>query len=451
MILTVILRLAFFLPVVLVATPATLHAQDAFPAPGPTRFTPGPAPPFEREPVDPEFGRFVRSRWVILDEDKGLNGAIGTLETQTGKLNPTNALRVELYDQDAVLRKRVTTGPDGTFRITDLESGTYQLVAQGSRGFLAFTLSVIDRGQKVGGLGDDPIVLVQAPRFTRDTLDVISAAVPPTFTQLNSILQLNYGLTTPAYSVRGAEPDALPERAANGLDGPPKNSNNNNQGGVAPLPVTPLRTYQVPLLDGNRIRGRLYATDGETGSPVKVNNVYVHIIRNDQPVGPPIPVNDQGEFEAELFDGPGAYSIVAAGRDGFGASGFYALPAVEEEASRPTAVFFVDTRLAQNQPGIGPIPRPANPAQNAANDYGFTMGLVNLPVLQQALPAAAGLAPPPLPPPAGIANQGVAGGGSGGGLGALLLGSSGLAGLAGLARDSRVIQEVPPLASPFLP
>ena len=452
-------RAAIILSIVLLPA-ELLVAQE--PGPGaqtPTRVTPGPDSRSDPEPVDPEFGRFVRSRWVILDENNGLDGAIGTLDTRTGKLNPTNALKIELYDTDAVLRKSVASGPDGRFRITNLAAGSYQLIAQGSQGFLAFNLTVISRGQEVGGLDAEPLVLVQAPRFTQDTLDVISAAVPPTFTQLNSILQLYYGLTTPGYSSAESVPAAVDNRDADGAGGLGALEKDRDE--TSRVPASAIRTYAVPLLRGNRIRGRMYAMDAESGSPAKVKNVYVHIIRDDQPIGPPIPVNSEGEFEAELFDGPGAYSIVAAGRDGFGASGFYARPVPEAEALRPTSVFFVSTQLAQNQPGIGQIPPPVNPAQNAVGDnvednYEFTMALINDPrVLRKALPAAAGMMnlPPPIAamgaPPA-AATRGAAG--DGGNLGALLLGGGGLAaGIVALAQDDDpVIQQVQ-LASPFFP
>jgi hypothetical protein len=421
-----------------------LVAQDSIgpePLP-PTRGTPEPDSQSNLEPVDAEFGKFVRSRWILLDENNGIDGAIGTLDATTGKLNPTDALRIELYDKDAVLREPVTTtDPDGRFRIENLESGMYHLIAKGRKGFLAFNLTVISRGQDVGGRSPDPIVLVQAPRHTQDTLDVVSAAVPPTFKQLNSILQLHYGLRMPSYPS-----DESPVAIENGEDK------------TSLLPEAAARLPAVPLLSGNRIRGRMYAMDAENGSPSKVRDVYVHIIRNDRPIGPPIPVNDEGQFEAVLVDGPGAYSIVAAGRDGFGASSFYAQPVVDAEAARPTSVFFVSTQLAQNQPGIGQIPPPVNPAQNvlAGGEYGFTMSLINDPrVLRQAFPAAAGNAnqQPPFAAGGAAAGGGGSGGGSGGNLGALLLGGTGLAaGIAALAQDNDpVIQPVPPLASPFFP
>jgi hypothetical protein len=178
-------------------------------------------------------------------------------------------------------------------------------------------------------------------------------------------------------------------------------------------------------------------------------------------VGPPISVNDNGEFVAELVDGPGAYSIVAAGEGGFGAGGFYARPLAELDAMRPhDREFFVSTELAQVVAG--------GAENSSANTLSFP--LVSNDVLRSQLPAigiGAGAAQVasdnrdemdseaqdfPLATPGrnvagGFAHDGMAAGsGRGRGLGALLLGSGVVAAIA-ISSDGDQRRA----ASPFVP
>ncbi len=152
--------------------------------------------------VEPEqaFAKFVRTQWVLLDEKNGINGAIGTFDLITGRLNPMASMRLRIYDARAALVKRITTGPAGRFRIDDLPAGLYQCIADGDRGVLAFSLFAIQRGDSTSrGAPAVTTRLVQAPLQTADRLEIFSAAVPPTFTQLNAVLRLYYGRTTPDY------------------------------------------------------------------------------------------------------------------------------------------------------------------------------------------------------------------------------------------------------------
>ncbi len=202
------------------------------------------------------------------------------------------------------------------------------------------------------------------------------------------------------------------------------------------------------LQAGNRMVGRLYTMRPEDGSPQTVSEVYVHIIREDRLVGPPIPVNREGVFEVELVDGPGPYSIVAAGSGGFGACSFYARRGEEPAAAPSMSVSMVSQQLAQaaGNPLAGGAP-PASP-------YQITLSLVSDPaVVLQAFPAA------DAPPDAGSSAAGGGFGGdagpSGGGAapaaegrvaGGLLAGGL-AAGITALA----VGDQGQPLVSPFAP
>ena len=378
-----------------------------------------------------------QSESVILDATNGIDGAIGILRRDRRHLRPSTALRVELYDSESRRIRSVTTDRRGRFRFDDLSGGMYQLVAKGENGFLAISLMVIEGGLTPAddlGQRGDRLFLVQVPTDTKEEIDILRAAVPPTFRQLNSILRLHYGLSVPTYMLPGRfapEVNSEPEQAETTID---TNS---------PSARKAADRYEVRLLEGDRIRGRLYTLDPNTGAPRTVSNVYVHIIRDDQPVGPPILVNRQGEFVAELPAGPGAYSIVAAGQDGFGAAGFYALPREEIEAlhERGEPTFLVSTELAQVQ---------ALPQLGQGNQE-LNLALVSPAVIRSAMPAvggaAGGVAPPialPAPPVTTVASGGR---GRGGGLGALLVGSGIVGAVALTVNDDDDRRQ----ASPFSP
>ncbi len=275
-----------------------------------------------------QFWRTVRARSVILDQRNGFDGAVGTLFQGTDRLVPTSRLSVELFDADSRRIRNFETDRNGRFRVDDIESGIYQFVARGETGFLAFSLLVVQRGvgrqgqrdqpDKLGQRDDDGLLFVQVPTGTRESIDVVAAAVPPTFEEVNSIMTLHYGVTMPPYMLTAPtlDPNVATERANS-----PSNLLNRN----APISADAIRNYEVPLMAGNRITGRLFSYNPDTGMPIGAKDMYIHIIRDDKAVGPPIPIDARGEFVAELPDGPGAYSIVAAGKGGFGAAGFYAV------------------------------------------------------------------------------------------------------------------------------
>ncbi len=403
-------------------------------------------------PVEPEqaFADFVRTQWVLLDDTNGVNGAIGTFDAATGRLTPTMAITLDLYDANARRVRRVTTGADGRFRIDNLAGGLYQCIAQGESGIVAFSLFAIQRGTSTGrneSLAET--ILVQAPRQTKDQLDLFSAAVPPTYAQLNAILQLYYGRTMPVYFGRSAAVVRNSERVAEDLraDAP-----NRALPGGASANASAIRAYDVLLNEGDLLVGRLYTMNPDDGSPRNVSDVYVHIIRDDRLVGPPIPVNREGVFEVQLLDGPGAYSIVAAGSGGFGACSFYARRGNEANAAPPATVSLASLRLAQ-----GPRPNaPAGAAAQGAGPYSMTMSVVSDPrVISLAFPSAAADgrsdAGAPLPG-GGFGGQSGPGGGvgataGGNGLGRALLGGGLAAGITALA----VGNNGQPLVSPFAP
>jgi hypothetical protein len=422
------------------------------------------------EPGDWNLGGSVRSQWVLLDEDKTLRGRIGTIDN-VGKFASIPDLEVRLYqsteEEDGVTWKGESTGNNGEFQIKDLSGGVYQLIATGRDGFLAFSLIVFERRGNPAAQArkDEFFRLVQVPLGTRTRFDVVAAAVPPTFISLNLILGERFPEMTKtdlapqdhAESVQASAKDRAP---GNDLPGGPlekrglRELEQNQPGMDQSIPATTIQSHVVPLLAGNELRGRLFAIDAEDGHPILVEDVFIFILRTDEIVYGPERVV-RGEFSAYLDDGEGAYSIVAIGKNGFGASSFYARPVGDEEEAfqmMHEKTSFVSTRLAAvgDDPGPELVP-PLQRNANRAFAHPFAMALINDPkVLQDALPrlAQAGMAAQPFPPPGPMPGGGAGGGAAGGvGLGPLL-GLGGLAGLAGLAKDR---ERTVVIASPFQP
>ena len=303
------------------------------------------------KPSDGFFGSSIRSRSVVLDAQNGFDGAIGTLIRGRSNLVPTSGLSIELFDSKSRRIREIATDVNGRFRVEGISSGVYQFVARGESGFLAFSLLVSDQPpQAEGDVGQNDrqeLFLVQLPMGTRDTIEIVSAAVPPTFEEVNSIVKLHYGISMPMYMLRSSLPSEEDAPMAEDDVAAPLSPLDAN----SPMAKGALRSYEVALEKGNRLKGQLVKYDPETGTPIGASQVYVHIIRNDKAVGLPIRVNRRGEFEVELPDGPGAYSIVAAGEGGFGAAGFYAYSPDEVEASAPRRerMFLVSTELAAEE------------------------------------------------------------------------------------------------------
>ena len=460
---SVILSL-IFVPSLLEAQPIDRASQVGVPA------TPNADSVSRGAPGDWKLGESIRSQWVALDEDNTLRGRIVTLDNVTGALQSAADLRVRLYqssDGEVSWKDGKFTGDNGEFQVEDLAGGVYQLIAFGENGFLAFSLILFERGGNpaVNAFRDDALRLVQAPADIKTRFDVVAAAIPPSFTSLNLVLAERFpemvrSDLAPADHLASIQESDSPDGPVEKWGVPELGQN--QPAADESIPATTLRSHAVPLSNDNRIRGRLFAMDPKDGHPILVENVYIYILRDDRIVFGPESVI-RGEFSAYLRDGEGAYSIVAIGENGFGATSFYAKAvADEEEALRMMGeeTSFVSLRLAEVDDD--PELLPPRPNANRAAAYPFAMALINDPkVLQDALPqimAPAGIAAQPLPPPAaGPAPAGAPGGGTAGGGGGLgwLLGGAGLAtGITALATDrdgSTTVVQQPPMASPFVP
>ncbi len=416
---------------------------------------------------------FVRSHWVRMTAAGELVGRIQTIDPDSGRAVGSESLTIELYQKG----KRVgdaQTGSDGSFTIGGLQPGVYALIARGDTGFLAYGLQLLPSLDQAGL--DSVIRLVQAP-IAKPVLEIQSAAIPPTFRQLKTILEENYSKMRSFYVPEEAYRPFLASAAKQKESGWDQQEGPDALRGTKQLATsdtdpgktvgaTSVYLHPVVLSDDGTMYGRLYGIDAVTGRPRNVKKTTVYIIRNDKLITS-TEVDEKGYFRASI-PRPSVYALVAAGEDGFGALSFRAIQQPKGVAVSRVPSYDDLTRLvggqlpdAFDEPPIEPMPRPAPAAQvrDAAGGRemagSFAMALIDDPDTiaaamqpwtgQQAIAAGgmfdAGFAGPagtPMSAPSEFAGSGGGyGGGSGfgggGAIGGGLLGGALVAGITATA------------------
>lgn len=270
---------------------------------------------------DGEISEVLRRHWVRLDADGRLKGRISTL--QDGRLVPARALRVSFL-QSGTAVATTTTDEQGQFEVTDLTQGAYCLVAGGPNGFLAYSVNIVgaDGRQLRRGEGADPFQPVQLGGIQGE-LEIDSVAVPPTFRTVRNLIR-RYNFLDSDDSRLVPEADAAEDddpQVPQELAPPAKEQGGfESQADMRGRAATTIWNHVVYLTPDGRLIGKLTSIDFESGRPKSVEQVTVHIIRNDRLVVS-AGVERNGVFELRGLR-PGSYSLVAAGRDGFGAIGF---------------------------------------------------------------------------------------------------------------------------------
>lgn len=424
--------------------------------------------------------KFIRSHWVRLTPTGDLKGKINLLRPDGGS-DGVASLTVSIYRKGEKLNE-VQTNEAGDFVVPGLSTGVYSLIARGASGFAAYGLHALSSTEdaQVGFDYNANVRLVQAVEV-KETLEISTAAVPPTFNQLKSILSRDFSrirsnfVPAEEYTnlLQQAEqqqaPGASEVQGAEKLRGT-KELEKNIPDKTKSEAATSLSVHDVPLEtyeNGLVLRGRLYGIDPDSGRSVeiKANSTTVTLIQNDRRVAK-TPVRDEGEFDFYGLQ-PGIYSLVAIGDGGFGAVAFRAVEPEQALArgGKP------EVHLVQANPrmrGLG----------NNIQAFPFAMALIDDPraiqdavqPLQPMFNEFAGegmmldgiiqggaLAPPALAPPAAtmgapIQNAGfsptssVGGGGGGiGGIGGIGGVVGGIAGITALGvRDRRPVSPASP-------
>lgn len=402
----------------------------------------------------------IRAHWVRLDPRGGIGGRISTFDPDL-RLAPVEGLRVRLI-QDGQTLVETQTDPQGSFYLPGVPPGVHTLVGAGSRGFMAYGVIVLSADAPDAGDGamseiSDPFRLVQFEEV-EETLAFDIAAVPPTFNTLKRLAAQYYPEMAKGELDNQAFANAVREDVESGASGADEPEGPAGRRGLTPLTKKPpisraatsVRQHAVWLSGDGKMLGRLHGIDRLTGRPKMIDDVNVFLLQDDAVVRQG-EVDKLGVFEFEDLT-PGAYSLVAAGEDGFGATGFQLVQAAggeEDAVGRRSGLDFIRPvshtrdrwfRLVQgNVPANLPFPfamaliDDPQDLQAALSPQAFPgiPQLADAPLAPQAMPAPPA---PPAPPagapggPMGPAQGGMASGGPGG-IGAGLVGLAALAAL----------------------
>ena len=161
--------------------------------------------------------RFIRSHWVRLKPNGDLVGKISLL-TANGGSQGARSLNVRLYRNEDLVAQTMTDD-FGKFRLQNVTSGVYSLIANGDSGFVAFGLHALRSREGASQLQGSPgskqsevIRLAQAVEVG-ETLEISSAAVPPTFLQLQGILKKDFRRIRTRYVPESAYTSLIREAA----------------------------------------------------------------------------------------------------------------------------------------------------------------------------------------------------------------------------------------------
>jgi hypothetical protein len=389
-----------------------------------------------------EMAELIRAQWVPLSAQGTLTGRIVTLTG--GEAVPTEDLDIR-FIQEGTVQAQAETDVVGEFTVR-LRPGVYSLVASGPNGFMSYSLRVfrrIERGAMQAPMAPDPIRLVQDRGAANWQIDAV--AVPPTFNELKRLVSLHYReieLGRLEVGERAERAGADDERAQPQV--PPR-----------AIPGTGLSQHRVLLSPDGSLVGRLHAIDFETGNPKLIKRLDVFVIQNDMTVGT-APVNEWGVFQVP-GQKPGPSSLVAIGKDGFGAIGFELARADQNDARLPRDRF----QLAAWREGRPDLVRFAQlQGVGAGAPLPLALSLIDDPrdvwmAFQPAVPAQPIGAPPaaPLGLPAalggGFAGGQGEGGGGGGGAGLALAAAALVAIPTAIAASNNGNAPPPILTSPF--
>lgn len=275
-----------------------------------------------------QLGTVLQGHWVSMDENGELQGRISTINPDSLNLEPTAGLNIR-FIQEGQLLASTRTDRGGRFTISGLQPGVYSVVATGPNGFLACRVTVL-RSKREIELSQDSKTPFRFAYFQEDVVEselrIDAAALPPTFRTVRNLAERYYE------DVRLSEVDFQKyeqvvqkdiDRGAAGAEsaaGPQARRGREQLELETPAAIPAMKVFPVPLTPDGRFVGRLHGIQAESGRPVMIRRANVFVVKNDRIVDQTI-VDERGVFE---FQGlaPGAYGLIAAGQDGFGAGGF---------------------------------------------------------------------------------------------------------------------------------
>ena len=190
------------------------------------------------------------------------------------------------------------------------------------------------------------------------SLTIDAAAVPPTSKTIGRLVRIYYPNFRKSAFGENAYQNAVNRDRANKLPGWNDEAGPHGRLDMKTALVSKtkaaksaaIRTYRIPLRPDGRLIGRLHAIQRDTGRPKMVRSLNVFIIQNDRELAQ-VSVDRYGVFEVNGLS-PGAYSLVAAGQDGFGAVGFQLAKSAEGLQSGGYQQGLFRHQLASTSPGF---------------------------------------------------------------------------------------------------
>jgi hypothetical protein len=277
-----------------------------------------------QEPTEPDVGQLQqikRTFYVDPDKEGNLNGRISAIEL-AGISPVEQELKVALVQRGQEIRTAKTAG--GQFTLENVPTGdageTYTLIASGRNGFLAYAIHV--RPPVVPFNPEDASNSPQQENnyqfvsfspttssaadllFARD-LQIEAAAIPPTFLELERIIE---NLIPPDTILANTAADiAPPQGKALEIEG----------------------SFEYSLNDDGSFSGRILLPNGENESR-DLSDMNVFLLQNDKEVGQD-DVGENGDFSIQNVQA-GVYAFVAAGKDGFAALSLRLTPATDNQS-----------------------------------------------------------------------------------------------------------------------
>ena len=284
----------------------------------------------EASPGEERVSEVIRAHWVNLNQEGQLVGRISVFDAQD-QFVPVANLQIRFVREGTTVAT-TRTDETGRFVVSTLRPDVYTLVAEGPNGFLGYSLEILSFVEAQRRASRDPIRLAQLEQVEA-SLEIDAAAVPPTFSTLKRIVRRYYPDIRMHNVAEAAYEPVVQRDEREAVEGSGTPAGPARRRGASQLQqelppsrdATSIRSHQVALLPDGRMLGRMHGIDRLTGRPKLIEDVNVFLLQNDRLVDR-VRVDRYGVFEVPNLQ-PGAYALVAAGRDGFGAVGFQLVPA----------------------------------------------------------------------------------------------------------------------------
>ena len=364
-----------------------------------------------------QFNTFQRTSTITNganpEVEMAINGRLSRVLVDSESEEGVGNLKIYIVRNSRVVAETISDG-EGFFNLAGVAPGVYALCAISDNGFLAFGIRIsedeVSREWRGNGYQMASIPLARELSRAQDDdedLDVDAAVVPPSFQALERIVTRYLPALGEALSS-----DAPDESFADGIDD-----------------RSIVKDLKVRLDAEGTLVGRMAPLTRQRDKASRLREMNAFLIQDDE-IYARVAVEADGSFRFRDVE-PGSYSFAAAGKEGFAAVGFRAIPPGETDLS-----------ASLNDPSLQYVSAPVRPTTNVAGslvvplspstESAFILNQVaTLSGGQNSQLSSNGVPIPPAPEPSSN------GGGGGGGLGLSGIGTAAFfaAGVAGALSD----------------